>query len=118
MRPFTSTVRDHDRRTAAPTPQACAPIAPLGPSFLTARRLLGGPDAPVPLNRANTGSSREGTLMRRLLLSIVPALALVLFPATVAHAQPERHCVVVVTGQLPSGEFTTAPQQCYATGAE
>ena len=57
--------------------------------------------------------------MRRLLLSIVPAVALlVVLPATAAQAQPERHCVIEVTGQQPDGEFTTTPAQCYATQTE
>src|SRR5690349_8463862 len=57
--------------------------------------------------------------MRRLLLCITPAaMLMVLLPATAAQAKPESHCVIEVTGQKPSGEYTTTSPQCYGSEDE
>lgn len=52
-----------------------------------------------------------------LLLGAVPLSAAV-GPPEVADAEVESHCVVYVTGELPSGEFLVTEPTCFATFAE
>lgn len=74
-------------------------------------------DDTVLLGRVRPAHARSRRLVRS---AIVLAVALAASFATVpsAQARGERHCVLRVVGQRPSGELVTAPATCFASFAD